>query len=180
MEKYLLPWGVRGKSPQPSPTWREFVFFLQLLRGENELANPPVHCRALCPRGEEQVRGAELSAVGVCMKNIHKMSVHILVSTITLKIKACSSTCLLCKPLNRSVCVEIVRRHHLSHCWVSTASPLVCDTNKPGGERHTVILGVPCLLVSPSLATAWFGLASVYLGRRLLVCLAQGPRRGKQ
>ncbi len=47
--------------------------------------------------------------------------------------------------------------------------------NLEAGEA--VILGVPCPLVSPSLAMACFGPARVHLGRSLLVCLAQSPQR---
>lgn len=43
---------------------------------------------------------------------------------------------LLCKPLHRSVCVKIVRRHHLTLRWVLTLSPLGCDTNKLGSQRR--------------------------------------------
>jgi len=61
-----VPPTMSGKSLQPSPTSREFVFFPQLLRGENEPANPPVRCWALCPGGEEQER-PECRPVGVCV-----------------------------------------------------------------------------------------------------------------
>ena len=43
--------------------------------------------------------------------------------------------------------------------------------------RGAVIVRVPCSLVSPSLALAWFGLACVRPGRRLLVCLAHSPQK---
>lgn len=36
---------------------------------------PPVHCRALCPRGEEEGRGTEFRSAGVYLKNTHKPSV---------------------------------------------------------------------------------------------------------
>lgn len=78
-----VPPTMSGKSLQPSPTSREFVFFPQLLRGENEPANPPVRCWALCPGGEEQER-PECRPVGVCVCTESR-------ATIALRIQACNS-----------------------------------------------------------------------------------------
>lgn len=67
----------------------------------------------------------------------------------------------LCKPLHRSVCVKIVRRHHLTLRWVLTLSPLGCDTNKPGGKRRcytrsSLSAGVSFAgLVWPGLGSSW-------------------------
>lgn len=73
------------------------------------------------PRGEEQGRGTELRSAGVCAKNIHfKQSVRIYMSIFRLKIKARNPSQQ--TSMQISVCVKIVKRHHLTLRWVYPAA----------------------------------------------------------
>lgn len=61
----------------------------------------------------------------------------------------------------RSMCVKIVRRHHLTLHWVPTLSPLGCDTNKPGGQgRHYPWSSQPAGVSFTGSGLHWPGLGS--------------------
>lgn len=120
------------------PTRREFVFFLQLLRGENEPANPPVHRQALLLQGV--LGGKQGSSFGsaavVYGENARKPSAHraLVRSPVIVKSRQRDSRWRRKLRTGRRV-FKTVGRRHPALCWVPTRSPLGCDTNKPGGHR---------------------------------------------
>lgn len=102
-----------------SPTRREFVFLLQLLRGENEATNPPVHHQAILLHGFwEGTKRTEPRHPKTKMRKCRQVS-------------------------------KTVRRRHLALRWVPTRSPLGCHTNKPGGHRSHYPRSSLCPPVSP-------------------------------
>lgn len=86
-------------TPYNLMSW-EFVFLLQLLKGQNEPANPRYVAGSFVPRGEPELRSA-----GVCVKNTLTLTELCLgVDTPNSMLKSQCATpdsmWLLCKPLH--------------------------------------------------------------------------------